>query len=128
MHFLQIWSKSKELNVNPSYEQKNFAFNKSKNKFVNIVSGDKRNDSVYIHQDAIFSIGSFDKNKEMIYELKNHKNGILVFVIKGNVDINKGNIKDGDSAEITETEKINIKTNETTNRKIILVERLSTSQ
>src|SRR3989344_7378287 len=80
VHFLQIWVEPKEMGLKPGYEQKNFSKIK-KNELAEIVSGNKNGKSIYIHQDAYFSIGYFDNGKEINYKLKNDGNGIFVFAI-----------------------------------------------
>ena len=64
VHFLQIWVIPKETGIKPSYEQKSSEL--KKNKFIDAVSGGKNKDSIYMHQDANFSLGNFDKNKSAV--------------------------------------------------------------
>ena len=79
---------------------------------IKVVSGKKAKNSIYTHQDAYFSIGYFEKNKSIKYRLINQKNGVFVFVIDGNAEIEKDELYSGDSAEITGTNNLKIKTNE----------------
>ncbi|MBI2101858.1 pirin family protein [Candidatus Woesearchaeota archaeon] len=118
VHFLQIWILTKERNINPSYEQKRLDL--KKNELVEVVSGKKNNDMIYIHQDAYFLMGNFDKNKRVVYKIHNQKHGICVFVIDGEITIDKYQLQKGDSAEIIITNKINLKTLK--DSKILLIE------
>lgn len=118
VHFLQIWVESKEMGIRPSYEQKSFSLNR--NKLVKVVSGTKNKDTIYIHQDADFSLGNLDKNKIMSYKLKNPKHGIFVFVIEGKIEISKSKLEKGDSAEITDAEELKMKSIEKS--KILVIE------
>ncbi len=104
VHLLQIWIFSKEKDIKPSYEQKHFDL--EKNKLINIVG----KDGVYIHQDATFLRGIFDKDIKVNYKVKNN---IFVFVINGDVNIDKYILTKGDSAEISEVGnlELNIKKN-----------------
>ena len=104
VHLLQIWIFSKEEDIKPSYEQKHF--NLDKNKFITIVG----KDGVYIHQDAMFLRGIFDKDTKVNYKAKNN---VFVFVINGNVNVDKYVLTKGDSAEISEVGnlELNIKKN-----------------
>lgn len=120
VHFLQIWITPMSLDVKPSYEQKKLKSN-VRNKLINIVSNEK-NDNVYINQRAIFSLGNFNKNKEITYKLQNTKHGIFVFMIRGDANIGKENLKIGDSCEITEINDVKIRTNEETTLLIIEVQ------
>ncbi len=119
VHFLQIWVESKEKGIKPNYEQKNFSKIK-KNKLVEIVSGNKNDKAIYIHQDAYFSIGDFDKNKEINYKLKNNNDGVFVFIINGSVIIGKEKLDERNSAEITETGTLKFKTEKES--KILVIE------
>jgi len=119
VHFLQIWVAPKEKNLKPTYEQKSFLGLK-KNEFVKVVSRKNNEHSIYINQAASFSIGDFDKSKEVSYKLENSNNGAYVFVIDGDLDIEDYNIKTSDSAEITETGLLKIKANEKS--RILLIE------
>ena len=119
-HFLQIWIEPKKRGIKPSYEQKNFS-DLEKNKLHTIVSGDKNKNVLYIHQDAVFLMGNFDKNKTIEYNLKNSNHIAYVFVLEGEIEIDKNKIKTGDSAEITGANTIQIKTNEKSNILVIEV-------
>ena len=110
VHFLQIWIEPNDRNIKPSYEQKSFLINK--NRLVKVVSGIKNKDTIYIHQDANFSLGNFDKNKTISYKLNNSKHGVFVFVIEGKIEVDKSKLEKDDAAEITETEILKIKSNE----------------
>ena len=119
VHLLQIWIEPKENNIKPSYEQKNF-FKLKINEFTSVVSGIRNNNSVYIHQNAYFSLGNFDADKEINYKLHNVKNGIFLFVIEGEINIENNLLKEGDTAEIQETSKVNFMTKKES--KIIIIE------
>ena len=108
-HFLQVWVEPNEMNLKPSYEQKSF-LKYGKNKLNIIVSGGKNKNSLYLHQDAVFSIGVFDENKIINYMVKKPEHGVYIFIINGNVELGKNELLDGDSAEIRNTEKVEIKT------------------
>lgn len=103
-HSLQIWLKPRELNVNPSYEQKKFD-DLPKNKINLLVSGNKSDNSLYINQDAKFLMGEFEKGKKFDYDLSSGK-GLYVFIISGKMKIEDKEIETGDSASITEINDI----------------------
>ena len=118
VHFLQIWIGPKEMDIKSSYEQKRFDL--KKNKLLSIVSGKKGSKTIYIHQDSYFYIGNFDKNKIVQCKLNNNKNGVFVFIVSGNIEIENYKIVMGDSAEITKTNNLKFKTNEKS--EILLIE------
>lgn len=118
VHFLQIWIQTKERNIKPSYEQKKIDL--KKNELVEVVSGKKNKNIIYIHQDAYFLMGNFDKNKTIGYKLNNPRHGVFVFIIGGFVEIGNDKLKKGDSAEIIEINNLEFKTNKES--KILVIE------
>ena len=113
VNFLQIWIETKEHNIKPSYEQKNF----KDNEFKLVISGNKKDNVLFINQNAFFSLGYLDDKIE--YKLKEKNNGVYIFVIKGNVSIEGKQLKDRDAIGISEVDKINIKAKDS---KILLIE------
>jgi len=118
VNFLQIWIYAKEQNIKPSYEQKNFNWKKNELKLV--VSGNKKDGALYIHQDAFFSLGNLDKNKTIEYNLKEKNNGVYIFVIKGNITVGDEKLKDRDAIGISKMDKLKIAANK--NAEILLIE------
>ncbi|MDO8509220.1 MAG: pirin family protein [Nanoarchaeota archaeon] len=116
-HLLQIWVEPKELGISPSYEQKSFK-NIKENEFHLMVSN-KNKESIYIHQDAFFSLGNFNQGKKE-YIIKKKANGVYLFVVEGEIKIEENILNEGDSAEIKDSEIININILE--NSKILIVE------
>ena len=119
VHLLQIWIEPKENNIKPSYEQKNF-FKLKINEFTSVISGIKNKNTVYINQDAYFSLGRFNANKEVNYKLHDVKNGVFVFIIQGEINIENNVFKEGDAGEIKEINKINFITKR--DSKLLIIE------
>lgn len=86
--FLQIWVIPNRLNVEPRYEQKDFSTLDKNNKFITVVSPDGREGSLKIWQNAFFSLSHLQNGKSITYEKKSADNGLYVFIISGEVDIN----------------------------------------
>lgn len=102
VHFLQIWIHPKEKNIKPGYEQKSFSAEQRKNCLLPIVSGTKNTNTLYIHQDAGFFLGSLEENKEASHKLQNRNHGVYVFVIEGEIVVDGKNLSKGDAAAVTE--------------------------
>lgn len=51
--------------------------------FYQILSPDKDDNGVWIHQNAWFSLGAFSNDTVLTYKLKSPNNGLYVFIIKG---------------------------------------------
>lgn len=120
VHFLQIWIQPLNMNVKPSYEQKSFRNQLKKNKLTKVVSWLKSDKTIHINQETQFFIGTFDKNKMINYKPNNKEHGIYIFVIKGCISIDSRKLMIGDAAEIIETKRFGIKTNE--NTEILMIE------
>lgn len=86
--FLQIWLYPKKLNVAPRYDQMDYTAGDRHNRFQQILSPDPSDDGVWINQDAWFHLAEFDAGFETQYQLKKGGNGVYVFVIDGQVEVN----------------------------------------
>jgi len=107
--FLQIWVIPRRKNVEPRYDQISLQELKQENTFYTFLSPDKDTDGVWIHQDAWFSIGSFDKTVETNYELHKESNGLYVFALEGEAVIADKELNRRDAIGIWETESVDIK-------------------
>lgn len=108
VNFLQIWVLPKEKNIKPRYEQKTFKPSDRKNKFQTVISPEKNKGTIWINQDAVFSLGNFESGKTAEYTLKHKDNGIYLFVIEGEINITGTNLGKRDAIGIEDTEKISL--------------------
>src|SRR6187402_2840113 len=73
---LQIWLFPKERNIKPRYDQKSFTDVLEINKLVKLISPDKENkDTLWINQDAVFSMGDFEAENQINYTISQPGNG-----------------------------------------------------
>ena len=105
VHFLQIWLEPKELNVEPSYEQKKYSSMK-KNSF-NLIVGDKKG-VISINQDARFFLGEFSSGFEFNHLILDNKLGYL-FVIEGKIELDNLDLENGDSVLISNIKEFSMK-------------------
>jgi len=68
VHFLQIWIQPAELNIEPSYEEKSFAAAEKRGRLRLIVSPDRADGSLLIHQDARIYAGLFTGGERAAFE------------------------------------------------------------
>jgi len=118
--FFQIWVIPNKKNVKPRYDQITLNNDDKKNKLLQIVSPNPDDEGVWIHQDAWFHLGSFDKGKEVNYELKKDGNGVYAFVIEGDVTVNDQKLNRRDGLGIRNADSLNIKAD--SNAEILLLE------
>ena len=108
VHFLQVWVFPKERDIKPGYEQKSFPVGLKKNALLPVISGQKNDKTLYIHQDCTFSLGSADPGKRLPYFLSSPAHGIYVFNIEGEIEIGEDILKTGDAAALSDISKIEL--------------------
>ena len=101
--FLQIWVIPNEMNAEPRYQQIRMDELMKPNAFNQILSPNSDDAGVWIHQDAWFSMGDFDKGVTETYQLKNPNNGVYIFVISGKVVINGNTLDTRDGLGVWDT-------------------------
>ena len=110
VNLLQIWVFPKERDIEPRYDQRVFNDAGKKNKFQTVVSPDKSNqETMWINQDAYFSLAKIDERKELAYDLNNKNNGVYLFLIDGKINIDGKQFEKRDGIGIENTENILIK-------------------
>ncbi|MDC6406722.1 MULTISPECIES: pirin family protein [Maribacter] len=85
--FLQIWIIPNKENVQPRYDQISLSDLKVKNKLYQVLSPNPEDQGVWIHQNAWFHMGDFDKGQSETYALKSEENGAYIFVLEGEVSV-----------------------------------------
>lgn len=107
--FLQIWVFPNKKNVTPRYDQITLNMADRHNNLQQILSPSKDDAGVWIHQDAWFSLGKFDKDFSIKYKTKRKENGVYIFILKGDLIINNTTVNTRDGIGIVNTENIDIK-------------------
>jgi quercetin 2,3-dioxygenase len=108
--FLQIWIVPNKSNVKPRYDQQVIPTKERRNELVQIVSPSADDDGVWIHQNAWFSRGNFEAGKSIEYKLNDKNNGVYIFIIDGEIEVNGTALSKRDGIGLWETSSINIKT------------------
>lgn len=107
--FLQIWVFPDKKNIEPRYDQKVFNLSARKNKFQTVVSPlETTDEGVKINQNAWFSLVDLANGNALTYNLKDKNNGVYVFVLEGEVEIDGQKLIKRDGLGITETELVTI--------------------
>lgn len=108
---LQIWLFPKERNIKPRYAQKNFNNVLKLNELTTLISPDKDNtDTLWINQDATFSLGDFEPGQTIKYDIKIPGNGVYVFVIEGAAKIGDSSLNKRDALGVYDSSSLTIET------------------
>ena len=118
--FLQIWIFPDKKNVKPRYDQITLDINDRHNKLQQILSPDADDGGVWIHQNAWFHLGDFDKGVSAKYKYHAKGNGLYIFNLKGDLKINEQIINTRDGLGIWDTDSIKIEAE--TNAEFLLME------
>lgn len=121
VNIFQIWIFPNKKNVTPRYQQKTFDFANNKNVLHEVVSPVQDDNALWIHQDAWFSLGTFDNGKSAAYKLKSAANGIFAMVIEGSFNVGGVVLNRRDGLGISEVDELEIKAL-SDNARILLME------
>jgi redox-sensitive bicupin YhaK (pirin superfamily) len=104
LKLLQLWVFSEKNNVTPRYDQKSFDIEGQTNSFVTIVSPEDKNDgnALWVHQQTFFSLGIFEADKKIDYKINIPENGLYLFLIEGEIEINDQILNAKDAIGMTE--------------------------
>ena len=106
--FLQIWVFPNKKDVTPRYDQITLNIKDRHNTLQQIVSPNIEDTGVWIHQDAWFHLGSFDKDFTINYTIKRKGNGVYAFVLKGNITIDGQQLNERDGFGIWDIDTIKL--------------------
>jgi len=87
VRFLQIWVFPDKKNVVPRYGQAKFEDEEMSEKWRTVVSPDGADNTLWIHQQAWFSLGTFEADTKISYQLKKADSVVYVFLISGEVTL-----------------------------------------
>ncbi|AXG75130.1 pirin family protein [Flavobacterium arcticum] len=119
---LQLWVFPDKQDVTPRYDQKSFDLEKNNNTFVNIVApqGKNNDNALWIHQQAYLHIGIFDTGQKITHNIMMPANGVYLFLIEGEIEIDGQIIKERDAYGAIELDSLTIEIKKAS--KIVLIE------
>ena len=107
-HFLQIWIQPAKRNIEPSYEEKRFASEEKRGRLRLIVSPDRNDGSLLIHQDARVYAGLFTGNERADLAVAPGRR-VYLHVARGALTANGTALEAGDALRITGAEPLTLK-------------------
>lgn len=120
INLLQLWVFPKLRNITPRYDQKTFDVSTRNNKFQVVVSPIESEESIWINQDAWFSLGNIESSKTIEYKRNLDGNGMYIFVIEGDVTIEGENLNRRDAIGISGSDIVSFTAS--TDAQILVVE------
>lgn len=108
VNLLQLWVFPHTQNVSPRYDQKSIKELKTPNVFYPILTPNPDGPAMWIHQDAWFHLGEFDKETEVEYSVHKNGNGVYAFVIDGEGNIAGQDLSKRDALGIWDTQSFSI--------------------
>ena len=105
VNLLQIWVFPDQKNVEPRYGQTKFDESDMKGKWKNVVSPDGAGNSLWIHQQAWFSLGEFKPDETISYQLKKPGNVIYLFLISGEIGFEAETLYQRDALGLEDIDK-----------------------
>ncbi|WP_243345466.1 pirin family protein [Parabacteroides sp. FAFU027] len=109
LKLFQIWVFPNKKNVIPRYQQISLNVADRRNKLQQILSPNTEDEGVWIHQNAWFHLGEFDKDFALEYQIKAKGNGVYALVVKGTIEIDGKVLERRDGLGIYDTAQISIK-------------------
>lgn len=106
--FLQIWVIPNQQQVTPRYGQISIEKIAKPDQLFQILSPNEEDEGVWIHQNAWFSMGSFDMEKSEKYQLNDSQSGVYLFVLEGQCNIGEETLNHRDAIGLWETSEIDI--------------------
>ena len=119
-NFLQLWIFPDKKGHKPRYNQKFFDSDTRNNKLQFIVTPEKRNDNLWLNQDAYLALTDLDKDKSIDYKIHTKGNGVYLFLIEGKISLDGDSLSKRDGIGIWDTEGFPITAEE--DSRVLLIE------
>lgn len=120
VRLFQIWLFPNKRNVQPRYDQITLDTQKMKNNFMQILSPNKDDEGVWIHQNAWFHLGDFQKGVKVNHKLKAPKtNGLYAQVVEGEFKVNGQLLGQRDALGLWDLQEVEIE-NVTSGRMLLM--------
>ncbi|MFK7787328.1 MAG: pirin family protein [Crocinitomicaceae bacterium] len=120
LKLFQIWIFPRQRGVEPRYDQFRFDPLSHQNKFAQLVSPNKEDDGLWIHQDAYIHLANLEAGKSVDYVPKNSNNGLYILNVEGTFSLLSNELNDRDALGIDTAETVTF--NAKTNSRILVLE------
>ena len=118
--FLQIWVVPNKTGVEPRYDQITLGANYKNNQLNQVLSPNPDDEGVWIHQDAWFNLGEFDRDQTINYQVQKDGNGVYAFVMEGKATVSGNDLDIRDALGIWDVNELSLNVSKGT--KVLLME------
>ena len=94
--------------MTPRYDQITLDASERLNQLQQILSPDPNDAGVWIHLNAWFHLGTFDKGFQTSYAMKDKHNGVYAFVLKGDVTVQGTALNQRDGLGLWDTDAVSV--------------------
>ena len=108
LRLLQIWIVPSEKGLTPGYEQREFPLGARQGRLCLVASGDGRDGSTSIHQDADVYAATLAAGDAVAHSLPPGRHA-WIQIARGNVMVNGADLRDGDGASLSDEREIAIR-------------------
>jgi quercetin 2,3-dioxygenase len=98
VNFLQLWIFPVEHGIKPRYDQRKFDI--KENEVIEVVSGEKSDDLLFINQDASIYIGKLNQGNEYTFKFDKKGYGAYLFILEGSIKLDGDTLNKRDAAGI----------------------------
>ncbi len=107
LELFQLWIETARPEITPRHETRKVEL--KDNTLTAVVSGNKKDDILFINQDATILLGKFSNEQIIKYKI-DKKRGVFIFIIEGEAEIEGKKLVRRDSIELTDSTEINVQT------------------
>lgn len=108
VNFLQIWIFPKEKDIVPRYGQRRFDRGERQNRFQTLVSPDNGSETIWINQEAWFSMAALESGTTLCYRKHRAESGVYFFVIEGALEVGHNSLERRDGLAVRTESDISI--------------------
>lgn len=110
VHLLQIWIMPDSLNLEPSYEEKNFSAEQKLNQWCLIAAHDNQGAALKVNQDMQMYASVLDASASIAYTVNAHRSAYL-HIARGKVEIDGQQFESGDALMLNGSAELHMKAN-----------------
>ncbi|MEO6355465.1 MAG: pirin family protein [Ferruginibacter sp.] len=104
----QIWIFPKVNDIQPRYDQRTFKLDERINTWQYIISGDKKDEALWINQDARFALTTLKAGNTLVYINKYPGNGVFLVNINGKISVGENVLNKRDALAIDGTDSFTV--------------------